>query len=171
MSVSVLKRSFQGIRVIVESSRSFDQVLQSLRELTKAASIPQIVALAKEAASEEDYVKQVQEKFVGQSGFMLFAELDHGGWLARFGIRRRSVRWILGNPLIAITMLRQDISAGLFVPIELLLTESESRKSATLTYVLPSSLIAIEPGPSALREAAEVLDAKFEAFVAAATNV
>ena len=62
---------------------------------------------------------------------------------------------------IAITMIQQDISARLFVPIELLLTESEDGERATFTYVLPSSLIAIEPGPSPLREVAEVLDAKF----------
>jgi hypothetical protein len=101
---------------------------------------------------------------------MLFSEVDHGGWIARFGIHRRLLRWILGNPLIAITMIRQDISAGLFVPIELLLAESEDGERATLTYVLPSSLIAIEPGPSPLREAAEVPDAKFESLVAAATK-
>jgi len=45
---------------------------------------------------------------------MLFHEIDHGGWLSKFGINRRMVRWIFGNPLIAITMIRHDLTAGLF---------------------------------------------------------
>jgi hypothetical protein len=72
MSAAVLKRTFHGIRVTIETSVSFDEVLRRFRELTKAASIPQIVALAKKTATEEDYVKQLQRKFVGKSGFMLF---------------------------------------------------------------------------------------------------
>ena len=36
-----------------------------------------------------------------RSGFMLFAEIDHGGWLPKFGIKQRTVRWILGNPIYA----------------------------------------------------------------------
>ena len=35
---------------------------------------------------------------------MLFHEIDHGEWLPVFGIKLKVMRWILGNPLIAITM-------------------------------------------------------------------
>ena len=67
-------------------------------------NVQEIVALAKTSLTEAEYSREVQERFVGESGFMLFAELDHGGWLSKFGINRRSVRWILGNPLIAVTV-------------------------------------------------------------------
>jgi hypothetical protein len=77
-------------------------------------NVSQIVALAQGPISQDEYIRQVEERFVGSSGFMLFNEIDHGGWLAKFGIDRRTVRWILGNPLIAITMIRHDITAGLF---------------------------------------------------------
>jgi hypothetical protein len=43
-----------------------------------------------------------------------------------FGINRRTVRWILGNPLIA-TAIRLDITAGLFAPVEVLVTEKGNR--------------------------------------------
>ena len=32
-----------------------------------------------------------------------------------------------GNPLIAITMIRHDITAGLFAPVEILVTEKDER--------------------------------------------
>jgi uncharacterized protein (DUF302 family) len=111
--------------------------------------------------------RKLKSCFVGKSGFMLFQEIDHGGWLPRFGINRRAVRWILGNPLIAITMIRHDITAGLFVPVEVLVTEKESGLGTTITYVRPSSLMVIEENPP-LREAAKALDEKFDALIAKA---
>jgi hypothetical protein len=63
-------------------------------------------------------------------------------------------------------MIREDISAGLFVPVELLLVDAPDG-GTTLTYVQPSSLIAIDHDNSALRTAAEALDAKVSALMAA----
>ena len=67
------------------------------------------------------------------------------------------MRWIIGNPLIAITMIRHDITAGLFAPVELLVTENKDRKGATVTYVRPSTLMVIDDNPPLLA-AAEALD-------------
>lgn len=100
------------------------------------------------------------QEVAGESGFMLFFEMDHGAWLKTFGILRKVVRWIFGNPVVAYTMLRHDIAAGLFAPIELLLMENESGNGALLIYDLPSSLMVIEDNPPLL-EAAEALDRKF----------
>jgi uncharacterized protein (DUF302 family) len=76
----------------------------------------------------------------------------------------RVLRVILGNPLIAITMWRHDVSAGLFAPVELLLMdEGEGRSS--LTYVKPSSLMVVEHNLELL-SAAEKLDAKLAELAA-----
>jgi hypothetical protein len=45
-------------------------------------------------------------------------------------------------------MIRRDYSSGLFVPVELLLAESDDGTASIITYVLPSSLIAIGGIPS-----------------------
>jgi uncharacterized protein (DUF302 family) len=74
------------------------------------------------------------------------------------GIDRKVMRVILGNPLIAITMLRHDVTAGLFGPVEaLVVDEGEGRSS--LTYVKPSSRMVVEPNPELLC-AVEELDAR-----------
>jgi uncharacterized protein (DUF302 family) len=165
----VTTKPFQGIRVEVETSVSFGEVLLRLRRLMGDASAPAVVALAKETITEAEYVQKLQERFVGESGFMLFHEIDHGGWLPRFGISRRVVRWILGNPLIAVTMIRHDIIAGLFAPVEILVTEKESGVGATIAYVRPSSLMVIEENPPLL-EAAKALDEKLDMLIANATS-
>lgn len=119
--------------------------------------------------NREAFEREVERRFVGESGFMKFGEIDHGSWLGMYGIHRRSVRWIFGNPLIAVTMIRHDISAGLFVPVEMLITEAEDGMGATLTYLLPSSLMVIEDNQP-LRAAAEALDKKVATLVERASR-
>jgi uncharacterized protein (DUF302 family) len=162
-------RPFNGIRTEVTTSVGFDEVLARLRAQMGSAKVQEVVALAKTPMTEAEYVREVEERFVGESGFMFFAEIDHGGWLPKFGINRRSVRWILGNPLIAITMIRHDITAGLFAPVELLVTEAEDGHGATLTYVRPSTLMVIDENPPLL-DAAKALDEKFDRLVAGAAR-
>jgi len=169
MTSQTENKSFNGVRTVVTTSVDFDEVLVRLRDQMGRGSVQEIVALAKTPITEAEYVRDVQERFVGESGFILFAEVDHGGWLPKFGVNRRSVRWILGNPLIAITMIRHDITAGLFAPVELLVTEAESGHGATLTYVRPSTLMVIEENQPLL-DAAKALDAKYDTLVARATT-
>lgn len=158
-----------GVRTNVITSLGFDEVLRRLHAQMGRASTQEITALAELPITEAAYVREVEDRFVGKSGFILFAEIDHGGWLRKFGINRRSVRWILGNPLIAITMIRHDITAGLFAPVELLVTEAEDKRGATVTYMRPSSLMVIEDNPRLL-EAAKALDTKYHALVVRATT-
>lgn len=75
-------------------------------------------------------------------------------------------RFILGNPLIAITMLERDINAGLFVPVEVLIVEDEEGKGCRVVYMLPSGLVAGYEGASReLVEAARQLDEKLEVMI------
>ena len=104
--------------------------------------------------------------YVGPSGFMLFKLFDHGAWITKAGIDRKVLRVILGNPLIAITMLRHDVTAGLFAPVEVLLVDEGDGSS--LTYIKPSSLMVFEPNPQLL-SAAKDLDTKLAALAAKVT--
>jgi uncharacterized protein (DUF302 family) len=162
-------KPFNGVRIEVTTSIGFDEVLTRLRSLMGRASTSEIVALAQTDIPEAEFVRTVQERFEGESGFMLFAEIDHGGWLSKFQIQRRTVRWILGNPVIAVTMIRHDITAGLFAPVEILVTENENGQGTMVTYVRPSSLMVIEDNPPLLAMAT-LLDAKFDALIASATR-
>lgn len=83
------------------------------------------------------------------------------------GIDRKVLRVILGNPLIAITMLRHDVTAGLFAPVEVLLIDEADGRSS-LTYVKPSSLLVVEHNPELL-SAAKELDTKLAALAAKVT--
>jgi len=156
---------FTEKRIRYHSTLSFDDVLSKLRAQVGEITLANILD---PSVSREEFEKTVQQH-TGDSGFALFVQMDHGSWIAKFGIKRRLVRWIFGNPLIAITMLRYDYTAGLFVPPDLLLAESDDGDGCSITYVLPSSLIVVEENPQLLA-AAQALDAKVEAFVESAVT-
>jgi hypothetical protein len=69
---SVATNPFQGIWIEVDTLVSFGEVLSRLRGLMGDASVPEVVALAKEAITQAEYVQKVEERFVGESGFTLF---------------------------------------------------------------------------------------------------
>lgn len=55
------------------------------------------------------------------------------------------------------------------MPVELLLAESDDGTGCSVTYVLPSSLIAVGSDPELL-DAVQALDAKVEALVLSAIS-
>lgn len=146
---------FDGVRVRYDSAKSYDEVVAALLADIGDQPVP-INTIAAETGDWESYRRKV-ESHVGLSGFMLFGLVDHGAWIAKAGIDRKALRVILGNPLIAITMLRHDVTAGLFAPVELLILDRPGGGSS-LTYVKPSSLMVVEPNPELQAAAAELDD-------------
>lgn len=156
---------FEGVRVRYDSAKSHDDLVAAL--LADIGEQPVPIDEIGAAGGDWDAYRRRVEPYVGPSGFMLFALLDHGAWITKAGIERKVMRVILGNPLIAITMLRHDQSAGLFVPVEMVILDEGDGSS--LTYVRPSSLMLVEGNPE-LRSAAEALDEKLAALAAKVTE-
>jgi uncharacterized protein (DUF302 family) len=156
---------FQGVRVRYDGTKSYDEVVAAL--LADIGEQPVSIDDIGETSNSWDAYQQKVQSHVGPSGFMLFGLFNHGGWITKAGIDRKALRVILGNPLIAITMLRHDVTAGLFAPVEVLIAD-EGDGHSSLTYVKPSSLMVVEPNP-ALLSASQELDAKLAALAAKVT--
>ena len=155
---------FDGVRVRYDSAKSYDELVAAL--FADIGETPvELDDFVQSPGDWQSYEQQV-EPYVGPSGFMLFKLFDHGAWITKAGIDRKVLRVILGNPLIAITMLRHDVTAGLFAPVEVLLVDEGDGSS--LTYIKPSSLMVFEPNPQLL-SAAKDLDVKLAALAAKVT--
>jgi uncharacterized protein (DUF302 family) len=170
VKAQLIEHEFQGVRLQIDSELSYEEVLRRLHELTGSAPVPEFNAFSASVSSEEQFQRGVTERFVGPSDFMIFAEVDHGRWIEKYGIHRRALRIILGNPLIAITMIRHTIVTGLFAPVELLLVDNETGSGSTLHYVRPSSLIPIA-GNAQLASAAKELDRKLHLLISNITGL
>jgi uncharacterized protein (DUF302 family) len=95
---------------------------------------------------------------------MRFLTVDHGAWLTRIGLKARARMYTIGNPLIAQTMLKHDIAAGLNVPVRLMIYEEVATRTTRLAYDLPSSLMSGLQNEK-VASAAKKLDAKLVALV------
>jgi uncharacterized protein (DUF302 family) len=113
------------------------------------------------AKDEEDFVSKIRAR-EGSSGFMRFQTINHGAWLRRIGVEARSILYILGNPLIARTMLVHHLGAGLNVPVRLTIYEDQAG-AVRVAYDLPSSLMSGLAHES-VTDAAKKLDAKLVAL-------
>ena len=123
-------------------------------------------AILNHVSSRQDFEDATNAQ-LGPHGFMQFMQLGYGRWTDLYDVHkgRQATRIVFGNPQIAVTMLRHDIRAGLFVPVEALMVEREDGKGTDVVQVRPSSIIAGAEGASdGLREAARVLDGKIEAL-------
>ena len=143
--------------------KPFEEVIARLRSSIKKtnSAAPSIFNHLDSKEVFEDYINSL----IGPHGFMEFVAFQHGAWMSLYGVHvgTQSTRIIFGNPQIAITMLKRDVTAGLFVPVETLLVEREDGKGTDVVQIKPSSLIAGVSGSSPeLREAAEKLDEKVE---------
>jgi uncharacterized protein (DUF302 family) len=78
--------------------------------------------------------------------------------------------YTIGNPLVAITMLRHNIAAGLNLPLRLAIYRDEVSGTTRLIYDQPSGLMSGLANPS-LMEAADKLDAKLAALAEQVTGV
>ncbi len=108
------------------STRSFDEVVAAFSAAVGAGDGESFRKAVGAATGPEDFEARMRA-LEGSSGFMLFLETDHGAWMARAGLKARAKLYIIGNPLIARTMIEHDIGVGLHVPVRVLIYEGASR--------------------------------------------
>jgi uncharacterized protein (DUF302 family) len=150
------------------TARSFEEVVAAFERLVPpvdSAALAIEVARAADAAELEAYLRSQ----AGPSGFMRFAVFDHGAWLAKFDRSAKIRSYILGNPLVARTMIVHDPGVGLNVPVRLLIYEGGDRRTR-VAYDVPSTLMGRLNNPE-VKKAAALLDDKLRALAEEVTHV
>ena len=106
-------------------------------------------------------LETVIDRNPGRTGLMLFLELDHGAVLRKdSGLNTpKSVRLVIGNPLIMKEMAKHVPDAGSYAPVTILVDERSD--GVHLTYDRMASLLAPYGNPDALKVARD-LDLKVE---------
>jgi len=98
----------------------------------------------------------------------IFAQRDHGALLAVAGLQRRSIQYDIGNPLTASKMTRHQLSAGLYAPIRVLLSENSDGRVA-FEYDRPASVFG-QFGSDKVDEVALQLDRDLRALLEKAAS-
>ncbi|KAL2066047.1 hypothetical protein VTL71DRAFT_2118 [Oculimacula yallundae] len=168
-SPTIKSQKFEATRITLTSPKPYDDVLKSLYSSIgppeSVSEWPKMLKAISQSSDAREKFTNTVNSLIGPHGFMIFQEFNHGAWIPMFGAGSglKSKRIILGNPLIAITMLKHDTDAGLFVPVEILV--SERKEGTQVIYDLPSGLIVGLNKDSELVSAAEKLDGKLGVLV------
>jgi hypothetical protein len=158
----------RGRRLSVVSARPFAEVVAAL-----GVSIgrPDLAAFrdALGAAHTLEELERVVRGAIGVSELMEFARFDVGEVMAkdRGGAAPRSLRLVVGNPLIMKELVRSVPDAASYAPVTILVDERAD--GVHLSYDTMASLLAGYGSEDALRVAA-ALDAKVESLLDAAAR-
>jgi uncharacterized protein (DUF302 family) len=117
------------------SLKPFGAVLAAFEERLGSPTIESI----NEAVSNK-VAETVIKAMEGESHLMILGMLDMGAALPSFKEKNRKGRqYLVGNPLFADKMIKQNSEVGLYVPLRIFMVEEENGTS--FIYDLPSSLL------------------------------
>lgn len=155
-------------RVSMISPKSFEEVVAAIEA---AVSRPIMDEFLQDVVSAKTYaeLEKVIHKVIGVSGFMEFIRFDLGEIMRKDRGEKapRSLRLIIGNPLIAQRMIVHVPDTGSYVPVTILIDKRAD--GVPLSYDKMASLLARYESPEALNVARD-LDSKVEALLTAAAT-
>ena len=144
---------YAGTRMVLQSTRAFDEVCAALEALVGKADLRALTASASKRDIEESVAKTV-----GSSGFVIFQVLEHGLLFSVLGLRSLKARlYVIGNPLIAAEMTKEHPAVALYVPLRLFVYEQDGQ--TVVTYDQPVAILS-QFASKAIAETAVMLDGK-----------
>ena len=156
-------RKIELRRWSVISSKPFDTVLATIEGAIGRPNMAEFGARMT-AATTLDEMKTIVCESVGEFGLMEFMRLDQGAVLIKAGVdgNPRSVRIILGNPLIMQSMVRLVADAGSYAPVTVLIDQRTD--GVHLSYDETVGALATYENAEALKIARD-LDSKVETLL------
>jgi uncharacterized protein (DUF302 family) len=130
-----MERTIEVRHISLEIKSSFENFTQKFEQSLGRFDPSLLKDLATNPAASEKRLKAAE----GIEGLMLFDVQDHGALLNICGAPRKAKQYVLGNPLIASTMTRHDIRAGLYAPLRVFVYEDTGR-TTRVDFDQPSSL-------------------------------
>jgi uncharacterized protein (DUF302 family) len=155
-------------RFTVVSSKSFQDVLA---KLDAAIGHPNMATFRNDMMSSKTFaeLEAAVQKAIGSAGLMEFARFDLGEVLRRkLGERApKSMRLVVGNPLIMAQMVEHVPDAGSYAPVTILVDERPD--GVHLTYDTMASFLSSYANPKASKVAQD-LDTKVETLLTTAAG-
>ena len=157
------RQNFNVVHVKKRSNKKFEQAMADFLEQLGKPEYSEI-----EKAVADQTADQVVKAMEGPSHFMLLGKIDMGAGIPSLVARNiRAVQFLIGNPLIADTMIRHDVSVALYVPLRVLLYEEKD--GSVFVHDLPSSLLS-QFGNSEIDKVGLYLDQLLENLIATTLN-
>ena len=120
-----MERKIEVRHVSLRINADFEDFTKTLEQSLGRFEAALLDGLEIDPRSVEERIK----KAAGEDGLMLFNVQDHGRLLNIFGSPKKAKQYVLGNPLIAASMTRHDIRAGLYAPLRMFVYEADDQST------------------------------------------
>ncbi|TFK43591.1 hypothetical protein BDQ12DRAFT_709331 [Crucibulum laeve] len=160
---------FTAQLVTFETTLPYSEVVARLEAEVNKQGSAQIISQLRGSKSRAE-IDHVVKTITGAKDFLYFMEISHDKWLDVYeGVEHpKTTNYLIGNPLVAQTILKHDLHAALNIPPRLLITEKSDHSGTSVMYHLPSSVMVLTDN-SGLRAAVEALDVKLDSLISRIT--
>jgi len=150
-------------RLTVTSSKPFQNVVTAFEAAVGHPNLTEFISQLNGAKTYAE-MESVVQAAVSKAGFMQFARFDLGAVIRKENGQDepRSIRYLVGNPLIMKEMVKHVPDAGSYAPVTVLIDERAD--AVHLSYDLMSAFLSRYGNKDAL-EVARDLDAKVESLL------
>ena len=162
MAIDMTRRTVEASHIVIKSKKPFAAVRNALEQ-----SVPRLDAEVPALIAGGD-TERLRQRLEVAADLSIFLQFDHGALLRLYGKPRKAVQYLIGNPLTASTMTRYGLAAGLYVPLRVILYETDDGGSC-FEYDLPSSLLG-QFGDDRITDVARSLDVKLGKALSAAAG-
>jgi hypothetical protein len=149
------------LRACVDFERFTNQLERCLGKFEP--SVPSIIVL------DPSEAHALSEKLASAQELMICMALDYGRALSMVDRQAKAVQYLIGNPLTAIQMTRDQMGAALYAPLRVLVYVSKGG-DCVVEYDQPSSLFGQFQSPE-VRRVGLALDRKLAAVLQRATEL
>jgi uncharacterized protein (DUF302 family) len=151
----VTTQLFTVEHIRIGSTRSFGDVRAALESRVQALALDRVVPFMKKG--DMAGARAELERQASPAGLTIVYTIEHGvGLSVELGSPRPAVAYGIGNLLVASSMTKHDLAAGLYAPIRVVLYGADDG-TAVIEYDRPSSTFALF-GDTAIDVVAKQLD-------------
>jgi uncharacterized protein (DUF302 family) len=161
-NVSVSQHERTVTQVVMESNRSYDEVIQTFEANTRHITMDQFIQFVKSATTFDEYAHSINTA-LGENQFLRIWDADLGFGVSRYFRPLKAKEYLFGNPALAFQMTARHAGVGFYVPFRVYFSE-ETPGQTCITYDQPSSLLGLFPDAEILR-IATALDSSVAAFL------
>lgn len=164
----MVTKRFTAERFSLTTTKTFESVMAAFDAKVGHPTMPAFTNDI-EAASSVAEVEEIVQRELGESGFVVFVRFDLGAAIRKEQSpgASRSVRVLIGNPLIMKEMVTEVPDAGSYTPVTVLVDERAD--GVHLSYDTVASALSHYDNAQALKVARD-LDSKVERLLTAASS-
>ena len=139
LNVSVNQQERTVTQVVIESKRSYDEVIQTFEANTHHITTDQFFQLVKNTTTFAEYAHSI-DMVLGEKRFLRIWDLDLGSGVSHYFRPLKGKEYLFGNPALAFQMLARHAGVGFYVPFRVYFSE-DTPGYTHIIYDQPSSFL------------------------------